>query len=118
MFLRRICVLRRGATAYWRQGYAKRVLVVAEGVAAVELRGNDSPARVYAFTAEVGGLTGDGRFEGFLSTLSGAGGAFYHGMWGLWKWSKEQVEELDTGYLRARGADVRAVDRHTTRHQP
>jgi hypothetical protein len=76
MFLRRICVLRRGATAYWRQGYAKRVLVVAEGVAAVELRGNDSPARVYAFTAEVGGLTGDGRFEGFLSTLSGAGGRF------------------------------------------
>jgi hypothetical protein len=36
-----------------------------------------------------------------LSTLSGAGGAFYNGMWGLCKWSTEEVEELDIMELEA-----------------
>ena len=36
-----------------------------------------------------------------LSTLSGAGGAFYNGMWGLCKWSEEEVTELDIMELEA-----------------
>jgi hypothetical protein len=36
-----------------------------------------------------------------LSTLSGGGGAFYNGMWGLCKWSEEEVTELDIMELDA-----------------
>ena len=30
-----------------------------------------------------------------LSSLSGGGGAFYNGMWGICKWTEEEVTELD-----------------------
>ena len=36
-----------------------------------------------------------------LSTLSGGGGAFYNGMWGLCKWTEEEVRELDIMELEA-----------------
>jgi hypothetical protein len=36
-----------------------------------------------------------------LSTLSGAGGAFYNGMWGLCVWTEEEVRELDIMELEA-----------------
>ena len=36
-----------------------------------------------------------------LSTLSGGGGAFYNGCWGLCKWTPHEVEELDIFELEA-----------------
>jgi hypothetical protein len=78
-----------------------RVLVVAEGVTAVELRGNDSVPPEYMLSPWKwvdSPVTGASRE---LSTLSGAGGAFYNGMWGLCKWSNEEVKELDIFELEA-----------------
>ena len=36
-----------------------------------------------------------------LSSLSGAGGAFYNGLWGLCVWTEEEVRELDIMELEA-----------------